>query len=125
MARRSYPTSEVRGDSRKELSRIRGQGQRPRSGVAAKSARLQQRRSSQEELPQPEARDNGQEEQPLSRSGGCPGARGPAGTIPHSRSGGAAVRRYPTFKVQQRLYFARAAMMRYPMSKVSENQVKR
>ena len=29
-AERSYPTSEVRGGSEEELSRVRGQGQRPR-----------------------------------------------------------------------------------------------
>ena len=34
------------------------------SGAAAESARLQQHRSSQEELHPPEARDGGQEEQP-------------------------------------------------------------
>ena len=51
------PMSEVRGGSRKELPHVRGQGQqprgatpRPRSGAAAKSARLQQHRSSQDEL---------------------------------------------------------------------------
>ena len=51
------PTSEVRGGSRKELPHVRGQGQqprgatpRPRSGAAAKIARLQQHRSSHDEL---------------------------------------------------------------------------
>ena len=36
----------------------------PRSGAVAKSARLQQRRSSLEELHPPEARGGGQEERP-------------------------------------------------------------
>ena len=34
------------------------------------------------------------------RSSGCTGAGGPRGATPHSRSGGAAVRRYPTSKVR-------------------------
>ena len=34
------------------------------------------------------------------RSGGCAGAGGPRGAIPRSRSGGAAVRRYPSSKVR-------------------------
>ena len=42
----------------------RGATPRPRSGAAAKSARLWQRRSSREELPPPEARGGGQEELP-------------------------------------------------------------
>ena len=37
---------------------------------------------------------------PTSKSGGCMGAGGPRGAIPHSRSGGAAVRRYLSFKVR-------------------------
>ena len=56
---------------REELPSVRGQGRqlrgatkRPRSGAAAKSARLQQRRSSPEEIPPPEARGSGWEEQP-------------------------------------------------------------
>ena len=34
------------------------------------------------------------------RSSGCAGAGGPRGAIPHSRLGGAAVRRYPSSKVR-------------------------
>ena len=34
------------------------------------------------------------------RSGGCAGAGGPRGTTPHSRSGGAAVRKYPSSKLR-------------------------
>ena len=34
------------------------------------------------------------------RSGGCAGAGGPRGATPHSRSGGAAVRKYPSSKVR-------------------------
>ena len=57
-AERSYPTSEVRGGGWEELPHVRGQEQQPRgatlrlrSRVAAETARLQQRRSSREELP--------------------------------------------------------------------------
>ena len=37
---------------------------------------------------------------PRPRSSGCPGAGGPRGAIPCSRSGGAVVRRYPLSKVR-------------------------
>ena len=37
-------------------------------------------------------------------SGGCAGTRGPRGAIPRSRSGGAAVRRYPSSKVRSSGY---------------------
>ena len=54
-AERSYPTSEARGRSQEdpmpEGRRPRGVIQRPRSGVAAESARLRQRRNGREELP--------------------------------------------------------------------------
>ena len=67
-----------------------------------------------EELPLPEARGCGREELPHAggqgrrqggatprpKSGGCTGAGGPRGAIPHSRSGGAVVRRYPSSKVR-------------------------
>jgi len=44
------------------------------------------------------------------RSGGCTGTGGPRGAIPHSRSGGAALRRYQGKEQQMR--FAAAAMKR-------------
>ena len=69
-AERSYPTSEVRGGSWEELPPAQGQGQRP--GRAT----------------------------PSPRSGGYTGAGGPRGAIPRSRSGGAAVGRYSSFKVR-------------------------
>ena len=55
-AKRSYPTSEVRGSCREyqtatALEWPRGATPRPRSGVTAESARLRQRRNGQEELP--------------------------------------------------------------------------
>ena len=65
-------TSCPRGGGQEELAQVRGQGQRPgraipypRSGVAAKSARLRQSRSSRERsYPTPEARGGSQEELP-------------------------------------------------------------
>ena len=110
-----------RGGGQEELPHIRGQEQRPkgathrpRSGAAAESARLRQCRSSQEELLQSKLRGGGQEEltpargqgwwlrgaTPCPRSSGCTGAGGPRRAFPRSRSGGAAVRRYPSSKVR-------------------------
>ena len=67
-AERSYPTTEVRDRSWEDLMpegrRPRGVTPRPRSGAAAKSARLQRRRNGREELPKSEARGGGQEDQP-------------------------------------------------------------
>ena len=56
---------------------------------------------SREELPY--TRDQGRRlggATPPLRSGGCGGAGGLRGAIPRSRSGGAAVRRYPSSKVR-------------------------
>ena len=104
-AKRSYPTSEVgsrnREDPMPEGRRPRGVTPRPRSGAAAENARLQWCRNSQEELPH--VRGQGQRPRgatPSPRSRGCAGAGGPRGTIPHSRSEGAVVRRYPLSKVR-------------------------
>ena len=69
-AKRSYATSEVRGGSREELPHARGQGRQPRRAT------------------------------PHPRSSGCVGAGGPRGATPCSRSGGLAVRRYPSSKVR-------------------------
>ena len=98
-----------RGSSQKELHHIRGQGRqtrgatpRTRSGAVAKSARLQQLRSSWEELPH--ARGQGQQPggaTPGPRSSSCLGTGGPRGATPRSRSGGAAVRRYPSSKLRE------------------------
>ena len=55
----------------------------------------------------------------------CAGAGGPRGAAPRSRSGGAAVRRYPVQGKEQRLHLAGAAVKRYPTSKVRETQVRR
>ena len=67
-AERSYPTSEVRGrsweDPMPEGRRPRGVTPRPRSGAAAKSARLQRCRNRREELPKSEVRGGCQEELP-------------------------------------------------------------
>ena len=90
------------------------------------NARLQQRRSGQEELPTPEAWGGSWEELPKSTEWWLPGRR-------------RADRSYSTFKVrrgggeeipliqgkEQWLHFAEAAMKRYPTSKVRETQVRR
>ena len=60
-----------RGRGQEELSHARGQGQQPGGAT------------------------------PRPRSCGCTGAGGPRGAIPRSRSGGAAVRRYPSSKVRE------------------------
>ena len=124
-AKRSYPTSEVRGrrreEPRPEGQRPRGVTQRPRWGAAAESARLWQRRKGWEELPHvrgrgwvggsreelpphPQAQGQGRRPgggpTPRSRSRGCTGTGGPRGTIPRWRSGRAALRRYPSSKVR-------------------------
>ena len=96
----------LRCGGQEELPHVRGQRQRqggatahPRSGAVAESARLQQRRSSREELPDVRGRGGGREELPHARgqgrqpggatppprSGGCAGSGGPRGAIPRSR----------------------------------------
>ena len=97
--------SEVRGRSREEPMPKgkwpRGVTHHPRSGAAAKSARLPRRRNSLEVLPH--ARGQGPQPRgatPPPRSGACMGTGGPRGAIPCSRSEGAEVRRYPTSKVR-------------------------
>ena len=69
-AERSYPTSKARGGGREELPCIQGQGRRPGGAT------------------------------PPPRIGGFAGAGGPRGAISHSRSEGAAVRRFPSSKVK-------------------------
>ena len=97
---RSYPTSEVRGrrqeDPMPEGKRPRGVTHHPRSGAAAKSARLLRRRKSREALSHTRGqglRPGGATPPP--RSGACMGTGGPRGAILCSRSEGAVVRRYP------------------------------
>ena len=80
MAKRSYPTSEVgaeagrtpclKGGGQERLPHVRGQGHRPRvpgcdrAGLAERSYPTSEiRGSSREELPPPEARGGGREEQ--------------------------------------------------------------
>ena len=50
----------------------------------------------------PDARGGGRDEQPRLQGVVAAGAGGPRGAIPHSRSEGAAVRRYPLSKVRSR-----------------------
>ena len=126
---------------------VRGQGRRPggatprlRSGAVAESTRLQQCRSSREELPytrgqgwqsggaypRPKPWAMARRSNPISKDRWLHGRR-------------RASRSYSTFKVrrgggeesplvqgkEQRLCFAGAAMKRYPTSKVRETQVRR
>ena len=106
--------------SQEALPHVQGQGQKPggpyargwqprvaaprlRSEAEAESARLRWRRNSREELPH--TRGQGQRlggATPHPRSSGCAGAGGPRRAIPCSRSGGEAVRRYPSSKVRSR-----------------------
>ena len=156
-AERSYPASEVRGRSWKDPMpkgrQPRGVTPCPKSGEAAKSARLQWRRNGQEELPKSKVRGSGQEELPHFRGQGW----WPRGATPHPRPGAVAgrtspmskerwlcghrraYRSYPTLKVrrggseeiplvhgkEQWLCFAGAAVKRYPTPKVRETQVRR
>ena len=110
-AKRSYPTSEVRGSgwecqTAMAQEQLRGATPRPRSGAAAG------RNYPTPPSPRPGAaagRNNpttqGQGQRPRGpapcpRSHGCEGAGGPRGAIPRWRSGRAAVRRYPSSKVR-------------------------
>ena len=115
-----------------ELPHVLGKGQKPggpharrvaakrsypslRSGAAAESARLRQRRNGREELPCVRCRGGGAREElprvwgqgrqlggatPHPRSHGCAGTGGPRGAIPRWRSGRVAVRRYLSSKVR-------------------------
>ena len=97
-----------RGGSQVDLPHVQGQGQWlsvlgcDGTGTAKRNYHMSEvRGGSQEELPCVQ----GQEKQPggatpSPRSSGCVGSGGPRGAIPHSRSGGAAVRRYPSSKVR-------------------------
>ena len=98
-ARRSYPTSEVRGSSREELPYIRGQGPwpwgdtlHPRSEAAAGRSYPTPPRL------RPEAVAG--MTNPTSKEQWLPGTGGPRGAIPCWRSGRAVVRRYPWSKVR-------------------------
>ena len=87
---------------------------RPRSGDATESARLQRHKSGQEELPKvrglgqrprrdttrPRSGEVAREATPHPRSSSCAGKGGPRGATPRSRSGGPAVRRYPSSEVR-------------------------
>ena len=124
---RSYPTSEVRGRSREDPHAPGAAAKRsyPTSGVRGSLGDCQTAKV--QEWPRGDARGGGREElRPRRRSGaaaersyprprsgaaargatprpgscGCAGAGGPRGAIPFSRSGGVAVRRYPSSKVR-------------------------
>ena len=81
---------------REELPHIRGQGQRPRGATQARG-----RGSGLDELPH--IRGHGWQLRGATahpRSGSYMGAGRPKGATPSSKSGGAAVRRYPSSKVR-------------------------
>ena len=79
----------------------RGATPRPRSGAAAEIARPWWLRRGREELHHIRGQGRwlgGATQHP--RSSACAGEGGPRGATPHSRSGGAAMRRYPSSKVR-------------------------
>ena len=115
-AKRSYPRPETRGSSREELPHTRGQGRQLSAGLRwcsiSREELLHARNQGQwpGELPRAEVRGHGLEEVPHTRGQGQrPGgatpwskeqwlqsAGGPRRATPCSRSGGAALRRYPS-----------------------------
>ena len=106
-AKRSYPTSEVRGSGRECQAATaqewpRRATLRPRSGAAAERS-----------YPTPEARGGGREEQPHARGQG----RRPRGATPRLRSGTAAGRSYP---MPPRPRPGVAARRSYPASEVRD-----
>jgi len=99
---RSFLYSSIVGSCDGAEAQLRGATPHLRSGAAAKSARLQQRRNGQDELPRIQVQgwwSRGATPHP--RSCGCGGAGGPKAATPRSRSGGALVRRYLSSKVRR------------------------
>ena len=116
-AGRRYPTPQARGQGRQVG------GDTPRPKPEARGGRWEEiphapsprpGAAGGRSYPTPEARGSGGECQvatvqerprgatPRPRSSGCVGTGGPRIAIPHSRSGGEAVRRYPSSKVKSR-----------------------
>ena len=97
-AKRSYPTSEVRGRSREdpmpEGQQPRGFTPRPRSGGTAESARLRRRRNGQEELLHVQQGWQPRRDTQRPRSGAAT-----KGVTLRPRSGATAERSYPTSKI--------------------------
>ena len=94
----------------------RGVTRRPRSGAAAESARLRQRRNGREELPKSEVRGGSREELPRIRGQGWR-LRGATPHPPRPRPGAAAGRTNPTSK-EQWLRGRRRAQRSYPTLKI-------
>ena len=129
VAKRSYPTSEVRGSGREYQTamvqeRLRGATPHPRSGVAAERRypASEVRGSDERSYPASEVRGGGQEEQPHARDQG----RWPGGPTPRPRKvrkgGGEEI---PLVQgKEQWMRFAGAAVKRYPTPKVRETQVR-
>ena len=72
-AKRSYPASKVRGDSREELPRVRGRGWGGRGAAERRYPASEVRGSGREELPQaprPKAKGGGWEEKPHAQGQG-------------------------------------------------------
>ena len=61
---------------------------------------------------------------PLPRSGGCESTGGPRGATPRSRSGGAAVRRYPSSKVRRAAALCWSSREEIPHVQVKRNPSK-
>ena len=98
VAERSYPTAEVRGRSRGDPmpkgTWPRGVIPRPKSGAAAKSARLRRHGNGRKELPHVQGQG-----WPPRGATLCPRlGRRPGGPTPSSRPGAAAERSNPTSK---------------------------
>ena len=110
-----------KGGGQEELPCVRGQGRWPRvpgchgAGTAERSYPASKVRCGDESsCPASKVRGGSQDElhhaqcqgqwlggaTPCPRTGGCEGTGGPRGAIPHSKSGGAVVRRYPSSKVR-------------------------
>ena len=129
VAKRSYPTSEVRGSGREYQTatvqeRLSGATPLPWSGVAAERRypASEVRGSDERSYPASEVRGGGQEEQPHARDQG----RWPGGPTPRPRTvrkgGGEEI---PLVQgKEQWLRFAGAAVKRYPTPKVRETQVR-
>ena len=110
-AKRSYPTSEVRGSgweyqTATAQERWRGATPRPRSGARLRRDTQRPRSGAvaRKKYPRPQPRGQGWRVGGATlrpRSPGCAGAGGPRGAIPRWRSGRAAVRRYPMPKVRE------------------------
>ena len=118
-AKRSYPTSEVRGSGQECQATtaqdwLRGATQCPRSGAAAGRSN-----------PTPEARGSGWEDQPRILGSWLRGHRRAQGSYPMLKVRKRDGEEIPLVQgKEQRLHFAGVAMKIYPTPKVRETQVR-